>query len=271
MNMLQEPNPGDHLVSPRSGYTHHGIYIGNGKVIHYSGLADGLETGPVAETTLKAFNNGRNFTVRQYITPRFQGQAVVERACSRVGEELYCVYSNNCEHFCQWCINGDHDSTQVNNGAAITSGTVVTLVGVAARSIVLTEAVAATGAVGAGAAAGLGLLGTAPALGMAYIMSNTILKDGHSLDEPERDARAVGRTATYIGAAAGTAGSLAAVSASGAIAGLSGTGITSGLVAIGGSVGGGMVSGAVLATAAPVAAAAAIGYGVYRLIKYIKQ
>lgn len=271
MNVLQELNPGDHLVSSRSGYTHHGIYIGNGKVIHYSGLADGLETGPVEETTLEAFSNRRSFTVRQYVTSRFQGQAVVERAHSRVGEELYCVYSNNCEHFCQWCINGSHDSEQVNTGTAISSGMVVTLIGVAARSIVLTETVAVTGAVGAGAAAGLGLLGTAPAMGMAYIMNSTVLKDGHAFDEPERDARAVGRAATYVGAAAGTAGSLAAVSASGAIAGLSGTGITSGLAAIGGTVGGGMVSGAVLATAAPVAAAAAIGYGVYRLIKYIKQ
>ncbi|EFL5564207.1 hydrolase, partial [Escherichia coli] len=29
---------GAHLSSDRPGYTHHGIYVGNGKVIHYSGL-----------------------------------------------------------------------------------------------------------------------------------------------------------------------------------------------------------------------------------------
>lgn len=38
---------GTHLVSNRGLYTHHGLYIGNNKVIHYSGLADGMESGPI--------------------------------------------------------------------------------------------------------------------------------------------------------------------------------------------------------------------------------
>ncbi|MDX9989707.1 lecithin retinol acyltransferase family protein [Thiothrix unzii] len=263
-----EPKIGSHLVTPRKGYTHHGIYIGNGKVIHYSGLADGFEAGPVEEATLEKFSNGRGFTVKEYESPVFSGIAVVERARSRVGESLYSVFSNNCEHFCLWCIQNLHESDQIHTGTRLVTGTVATVAGLAARSLVLTEAVAATGAVGASASAGLGLLATAPAFGMAYALNNTILEDSPAFDEPEREARSSGRTATYVGATVGTAGSIAAVSASGAVAGLSGAGIASGLAALGG---GSIAVGAVATIAAPVAAAAAIGYGTYKLAKYIKE
>ncbi|MBP4061169.1 lecithin retinol acyltransferase family protein [Aeromonas sp. Prich7-2] len=37
---------GAHLVTPRTGYDHHGIYVGNGKVVHYAGFARGFNTGP---------------------------------------------------------------------------------------------------------------------------------------------------------------------------------------------------------------------------------
>ena len=87
----------------------------------------------------------------------------------------------------------------------------------------------------------------------------------------EKEARRVGRKATYAGVAAGTGGSILAVSSAGSVAGLSGAGITSGLAAIGGTVGGGMAAGTAIATALPVAAASAVGYGVYKLVKWFKD
>ena len=30
---------GAHLVTPRCGYTHHGIHVGDGQVVHYMGLS----------------------------------------------------------------------------------------------------------------------------------------------------------------------------------------------------------------------------------------
>jgi len=102
-------------------------------------------------------------------------------------------------------------------------------------------------------------------------VNNTVLADNPALEEDERDSRSVGRIASYAGAGAGTVGSIAAVSAAGKIAGLSAVGITSGLAAIGGTVGGGMAAGVVVATAAPVAAAAAVGYSVYKLVRWIKE
>ncbi|UJS23683.1 lecithin retinol acyltransferase family protein [Thiothrix winogradskyi] len=115
LEILEKPNIGDHLISSRLGYTHHGIYIGNGKVIHYSGLADGLTltSGVIEEATLEAFHNGRGYSVKTYANPHFTGLVVAQRAKSRLGEDQYNVFSNNCEHFCEWCINDEHHSEQI--------------------------------------------------------------------------------------------------------------------------------------------------------------
>jgi Lecithin retinol acyltransferase len=39
---------------------------------------------------------------------------VVHRARSRVGEDGYRLLTNNCEHFCEWCLSGQHRSYQVD-------------------------------------------------------------------------------------------------------------------------------------------------------------
>ena len=45
--------------------------------------------------------------------PAFVPQEVIRRARSRVGENRYRVLSNNCEHFCEWCLRGESRSYQV--------------------------------------------------------------------------------------------------------------------------------------------------------------
>ncbi len=54
---------GDHLVTIRLGYTHHGLYIGGGEVIHYSGLADDLSSGRVEVIGLESFSGDQLTTV----------------------------------------------------------------------------------------------------------------------------------------------------------------------------------------------------------------
>ncbi len=276
---------GAHLVSPRTGYSHHGIYVGRGKVVHYSGLANGLENGPVEEVTLATFTCGNGHSIKAHTKAKFNGKEIADRARMRIGENLYCVFSNNCEHFCEWCINNDHDSKQVDVATAAGGTAGASAAGLVARGVVaasgtvagvsgagVMSGLATTGAVvGGGAAAGIAVLGAAPGVAMASLVNNTVLKDSPALDTAERESRAAGRVASYAGAAAGTAGSVAAVSAAGSVAGLSGAGITSGLAAIGGTVGGGMGAGVVIATAAPVAAALAAGYGIYKVYKWMKN
>jgi hypothetical protein len=60
----QEPPLGSHLVTPRRGYLHHGIYVGARKVVHYSGLVHGLRRGPVEEVPFAHFARGQRVWVR---------------------------------------------------------------------------------------------------------------------------------------------------------------------------------------------------------------
>ncbi len=110
----EEPQPGSHLISPRRGYMHHGIYVGDGKVVHYAGgLARGQFRGRIEEVSLVQFACGRSVRSRSSDLPGFVPQEVIRRARSRVGENRYRILRNNCEHFCEWCLRGESRSYQV--------------------------------------------------------------------------------------------------------------------------------------------------------------
>jgi len=108
-----EPTLGAHLVTQRAGYSHHGIYVGNGKVVHYSGLCMSLHRGPVEEVTLERFAAGHQVLVALDQQARYTGVEAVQRARSRLGEDHYRLLTNNCEHFCTWCVCGKARSEQV--------------------------------------------------------------------------------------------------------------------------------------------------------------
>ena len=109
----KEPPLGCHLVTPRAAYTHHGIYVGNGRVIHYAGFAYGLRRGPVEDVTLECFAHGRDIRMR-HDEVRFDGPEVVERARSRLGERRYRLLTNNCEHFCAWALRDESCGRQAD-------------------------------------------------------------------------------------------------------------------------------------------------------------
>ena len=109
----EEPQPGSHLISPRRGYVHHGIYVGDGKVVHYGGLARARLRGRIEEVSITQFAFGRSVWTRNSDLPSFPPQEVIWRARSRVGENRYQVLRNNCEHFCEWCLRGEPRSYQV--------------------------------------------------------------------------------------------------------------------------------------------------------------
>jgi len=108
----EEPPIAAHLVTPRTLYTHHGIYVGNGRVVHYAGFAYGLRRGPVEQVSLERFAHGRAVQVRPD-QRRYDRCEVVERALSRLGESHYRILTNNCEHFCGWALRGECFSAQV--------------------------------------------------------------------------------------------------------------------------------------------------------------
>lgn len=105
--------PGAHLVTLRCGYFHHGIYVGGDQVVHYAGYCHALHHGPVEEVSLPRFSAGQRVWMDTSATPRYPGQEVVRRARSRLGEDCYRLLTNNCEHFCTWCLSGENRSEQV--------------------------------------------------------------------------------------------------------------------------------------------------------------
>ena len=106
--------PGDHVVVDRILYTHHGIYIGHNMLIHYSG--EGGTIGEVAEIPLDEFVKNDEFWVYKHENP-FPREKIVQRAKSRLHENLYNMTFNNCEHFCHWCVTGYSWSNQIYVGS----------------------------------------------------------------------------------------------------------------------------------------------------------
>lgn len=129
-------------------YEHYAVYIGENKVVHYSG--NGADFGGsvlVQIDSLKNFlkEDDDYFVLlfdKAFVAPRkiqvrtsfnlndvnyenilflgekkkwkiYSSQETVERALSKVGEAKYDLVLNNCEHFAIWCKTGVSESYQV--------------------------------------------------------------------------------------------------------------------------------------------------------------
>ena len=110
---------GDHLVTPRTGYTHHGLYLGNREVIHYEGSSLGDLSGWITQVSLDEFCQGNDCTVREYPIRIYGRKESVQRAYKRLGEAQYDVLLNNCEQLVTWCIMGFAYSEQINELVAL--------------------------------------------------------------------------------------------------------------------------------------------------------
>ena len=94
-------NLGDHIYVQRLGYTHHGIYIGDGQVVHYLRAS-------VSKTSVEYFADGATiYIMKENLSPvRFLSTEIAERALLRLNENKYNLIFNNCESFAKWCRNG---------------------------------------------------------------------------------------------------------------------------------------------------------------------
>ncbi len=103
---------GAHLAVSRGTYTHHGVYVGHERVIHYSGEVARKADAHVCEVSLAEFANGGRVHVVT-VPDVSRADAIVQRARSRMGERRYSLVTNNCEHFSRWCCERSHRSAQV--------------------------------------------------------------------------------------------------------------------------------------------------------------
>jgi hypothetical protein len=100
---------GTHLQVKRTGYTHHGIYVGNGCVVHYSGFAEMFKKGKIELTSIDDFIGEAKDLYRVKYPAKcevFSDDEICERALSRLNENNYNLITNNCEHFATWCVTG---------------------------------------------------------------------------------------------------------------------------------------------------------------------
>lgn len=128
---------GSHIQVSRFGYSHHGIYVGNDLVIHYSGFAQAFDKGAITLTTLGEFLDDEiDFDIVAYPSSQqcYSAEEIVERAYSRLGEDNYSLMFNNCEHFACWCVTGSHSSQQVNRVMATVSFVSISLYAVQANA-----------------------------------------------------------------------------------------------------------------------------------------
>ncbi len=113
---------GDHLKVRRflSTYTHHGIYVGGGRVIHFDGEPLRGRAATIVECTPAEFlRGGRPIVVRRGdALPASQVVARAERALAD-GFGSYRLLFRNCEHFANWCKLGRRRSGQVRWGVSL--------------------------------------------------------------------------------------------------------------------------------------------------------
>lgn len=117
----RNPNKGNHIKVNRGVYTHHGVYISDDEVIHFTGTEDDSildwSKNEVIKTDIEYFLRGGELEVKEYTDDELKDLYPVEhivayaRAC--LGNREYNLIFNNCEHFANTCTLGRFRSNQV--------------------------------------------------------------------------------------------------------------------------------------------------------------
>jgi len=105
-------NRGDHIYVRRLLYSHHGIYAGDGNVIHYSGEEKEKKDPLVRETDIEEFLKGGKLRRRDY-KKRLPASETLSLASRHLSDHGYSLAFNNCEHFATYCAIGKKKSAQV--------------------------------------------------------------------------------------------------------------------------------------------------------------
>lgn len=119
-----ELTPGAQVRVRRSGYYHHGIYIGNGEIVHFDGSPADQGTDAAAvrvrRTGMEEFLRGGLPELRIYGRAERKmlraPDEIAAAALSAVGRGGYDYRTNNCEHFSNECAFGEHYSRQSGEG-----------------------------------------------------------------------------------------------------------------------------------------------------------
>ena len=123
---------GDHIYVKRLLYSHHGIYAGDGNVIHYTGEEKEKKNPLVRETDIEDFLKGGNLKKRTY-RKRLPPSETLSLAKEHLSDRSYSLTLNNCEHFATCCATGKKKSKQVRKAAAGFLGVTLAITGTIIR------------------------------------------------------------------------------------------------------------------------------------------
>lgn len=252
----------DHLVTPRIGYTHHGLYAGGGEVLEYSQKGVHL-------VSLSNFSEGNDIRIEEHSVRFYSREESIQRGISRLGEDEYNVVFNNCERFVYWCIDGLPVCSQIE-------GRILKAIELAARVYIETHRLPP---------------GTVEFLTKNPIMAQKLfsLFGGNKpifdvLGPAMSSAHIPYLSTTLITPIVGTAASTIATSTvagviGGTVAGVgtgvvAGSTITAGAATVAGAIGGGVATAGAIAAApvvAGVGAAVAVGYGIKKIFDFFSD
>ena len=123
MNWIKSSSltPGDQIRVNRGNiYYHHGIYIGDNNVIHFSATnEDGLLNSKnvfVRIDSLNTFLKHSELEIAIYsddeLNNLYSKEEIINRAKASLGESGYDLFRNNCEHFSNRCAFKTHQKNQ---------------------------------------------------------------------------------------------------------------------------------------------------------------
>ena len=119
----RKPKMGDHIRVQRINglYAHHGVYVSDAEVIHFTGKEDDSildwSKPEVIKSDLEYFLKGGVLEIKEYSDEEFQDlyspEQIVTYARACLGDKGYNLAFNNCEHFANVCTLGRFRSNQV--------------------------------------------------------------------------------------------------------------------------------------------------------------
>ena len=123
---------GDHIYVKRLLYSHHGIYAGDGNVVHYTGEEKEKKDPLIRETDIHDFLKGGKLKKRNY-RKRLPPSVTLSLAKKYLSNKSYSLTLNNCEHFATYCATGKKKSKQVRKAAAGFLGVTLAIAGTVIR------------------------------------------------------------------------------------------------------------------------------------------
>ena len=179
-------NAGTHIYINQVGYSHHGLYIGDERVIHYEGHQEFALFGQISEVSLRDFSQGNPVHEAPVFERVYSESESVARAQSRLGEECYNLFLNNCEQFVNWCIFGVPVSVQVGAAALATTACAKSAIEGVAGTTLATGLVASTTTVTAGTTLSLAATsGALPILPVVLIGGGLVAAATHAEEVEE--------------------------------------------------------------------------------------